>query len=60
MSVVLSLPTIGPVLLTAIQDEDIYLAAFVILMLGTLTVVGTLISDILLAIVDPRIKYTSA
>ena len=46
-------------LLTAIQDEDIYLAGFVILMLGTLTVVGTLISDILLAIVDPRIKYTA-
>ena len=59
VSVVLSLPTIGPVLLTAIQDEDIYLAGFVILMLGTLTVVGTLISDILLAIVDPRIKYTA-
>ena len=58
MSVVLSLPTIGPVLLTAIQDEDVYLAGFVILMLGTLTVLGTLISDILLAVVDPRIKYT--
>ena len=58
VSVVLSLPTIGPVLLTAIQDEDVYLAGFVILMLGTLTVLGTLISDILLAVVDPRIKYT--
>lgn len=58
VSVVLSLPTIGPVLLTAIQDEDVYLAGFVILILGTLTVIGTLISDILLAVVDPRIKYT--
>ncbi len=57
VSVVLSLPTIGPVLLTAIQDEDVYLAGFVILMLGTLTVLGTLISDILLAVVDPRIKF---
>ena len=44
-------------LLTAIQDEDVYLAGFVILMLGTLTVLGTLISDILLAVVDPRIKF---
>jgi peptide/nickel transport system permease protein len=58
VSVVLSLPTIGPVLLTAIWDEDIYLAGFVILMLGVLTVVGTLISDILLAVVDPRVKFT--
>ena len=58
VSVVLSLPTIGPVLLTAIWDEDIYLAGFVILLLGVLTVVGTLISDILLAVVDPRIKLT--
>ena len=58
VSVVLSLPTIGPVLLTAIQDEDIYLAGIIVLLLGMLTVAGTLISDILLAIVDPRIKYT--
>ena len=58
VSVVLSLPTIGPVFLTAIIDEDIYLAGFVILMLGVLTVVGTLISDILLAVVDPRVKLT--
>jgi peptide/nickel transport system permease protein len=56
VSVVLSLPTIGPVLLTAIQDEDIYLAGFLVLAIGTLTVIGTLISDILLALVDPRIK----
>ena len=60
MSVVLSLPTIGPVLLTAIQDEDIYLAGFVILMLGTLTVVGTLISDILLAIGGPAHQVHSS
>jgi peptide/nickel transport system permease protein len=58
VSVVLSLPTIGPVFLTAIQDEDIYLAGIIVLLLGMLTVVGTLISDILLAVVDPRIKYT--
>ena len=57
VSVVLSLPTLGPVLLDAIQQEDTYTAGPIILLLGILTVIGTLISDILLAIVDPRIKY---
>lgn len=57
VSVVLSLPTLGPVLLGAIQQEDTYTAGPIILMLGILTVIGTLISDILLAVVDPRIKY---
>ena len=58
VSVVLSLPTVGPVLLTAIQLEDTFTAGFIILMLGALTVLGTLVSDILLAVVDPRIKLT--
>ncbi len=58
VSVVLSLPTIGPVLLTAIEDEDIYLAGFVVLLIGMLTVFGTLLSDILLAVIDPRIKFS--
>ncbi len=60
VSVVLSLPTIGPVLLTAIQDEDIYLAGFVVLLIGMLTVFGTLLSDILLAVIDPRIKFSGS
>jgi peptide/nickel transport system permease protein len=38
--------------------EDIYVAGFIVLMLGVLTVIGTLISDILLALVDPRIRLT--
>ena len=59
VSVVLSLPTLGPLLLEAILTEDVFLAGFIILMAGVLTVVGTLISDILLAVIDPRIKYTS-
>ena len=59
VSVVLSLPTIGPLLLTAILSQDSYTAGFIILMLGVLTVVGTLVSDILLALVDPRIRFTS-
>ena len=56
LSIVMGLPTIGHVLLGAIENEDIYLAGDIILLLGFLTVVGTLISDILLMIVDPRIK----
>jgi peptide/nickel transport system permease protein len=59
VSVVLSLPTIGPLLLYGIMQQDPYLAGFIVLMLGVLTVVGTLISDILLAVVDPRIKLTN-
>ena len=57
VSVVLSLPTLGPVLLESMIQEDVYTAGFIVLMLGMLTVVGTLLSDILLAVVDPRIKY---
>jgi len=56
VSVVLSLPTLGPVLLDGILSQDSHLTGFIILMLGVLTVTGTLISDILLAVVDPRIK----
>ncbi|TDO95148.1 peptide/nickel transport system permease protein [Halanaerobium saccharolyticum] len=56
-SVVLSLPTAGPVLLKALQNQDMFLAGSFILLLSVLTVVGTLISDILLAWVDPRISY---
>jgi peptide/nickel transport system permease protein len=56
VSVVLSLPTLGPTLLNAIFRQDMYVAGVIILMLGALTVVGTLISDLLLVVVDPRIK----
>ena len=57
VSVVLSLPTLGPTLLAAIQEQEVHMGAFILLMLGSLTVVGTLISDIMLAVVDPRIKF---
>ena len=57
VSVVLSLPTLGPVFLRSIQELDMYLAGFIIMVLGFLTIVGTLLSDILLAVVDPRIKF---
>lgn len=56
-AVVLSLPTTGPLLLNALLNQDMYLAGAFILILSFLTVIGTLLSDILLAAVDPRIKY---
>jgi len=57
ISVVLDLPTTGPLLLEALMSQDMYLAGSFIMILSTLTVIGTLISDLLLAIVDPRIRY---
>ncbi|MGH7860704.1 MAG: ABC transporter permease [Candidatus Dormibacteraceae bacterium] len=56
VSLVLSLPTVGPVLLQALLAQDQYLAGTIILMLGVMTVIGTLISDFLLMILDPRIR----
>ena len=58
VSVVLSLPTEGPVLLIAAQSEDLFLAATIVLLLGILTVIGTLLSDSLLGILDPRIRVS--
>ncbi len=55
-AVVLSLPTTGPILLRALMSQDMYLAGSFVLILASLTVIGTLISDILLAAVDPRIR----
>jgi len=57
VSVVLSLPTTGPLLLRALMNQDMYLAASFVMMLSVLTVIGTLISDILLAWLDPRIRF---
>ena len=59
VSVVLNLPTVGPVLLKALQAEDLYLGASVILILGILTVIGILLSDLMLALADPRVKIES-
>lgn len=56
VAIVLNIPTTGPLLLAALQMQDMYLAGSVILVLSALTVVGTLISDILLAMSDPRIR----
>jgi peptide/nickel transport system permease protein len=57
VSIVLNLPTTGPLLLRALQSQDMYLAGSFILMLSILTVIGTLLSDILLAMADPRIRF---
>ena len=57
VSVVMDLPTTGPLLLEALMSQDMYLAGSFILILSSLTVIGTLISDLLLAVVDPRIRY---
>jgi peptide/nickel transport system permease protein len=56
IAVVLSLQTTGPMMLRALVSQDMYLAGSFLLLLSTLTVIGTLISDILLAWVDPRIR----
>ncbi|GLQ10642.1 ABC transporter permease [Devosia yakushimensis] len=57
-AVVLNLPMTGPLLLQALISQDMYLAGSFILMLSVLTVIGTLLSDLLLAWLDPRIRYT--
>jgi len=57
VSLVLSLPTVGPVLLKALLAQDMFLAGTIVLMLGVMTVVGTLISDLLLMWIDPRIRF---
>jgi peptide/nickel transport system permease protein len=56
VAVVLNLPITGPLLLRALMSQDMYLAGSFIFMLSTLTIIGTLISDILLAWLDPRIR----
>ena len=56
-AVVLGLPTTGPLLLRALQNQDMYLAGSMVMILSLLTVIGMLISDILLLWLDPRIRY---
>ena len=58
VSIVLNLPTTGPVLLKAVMFQDMYLAGSITLILSLLTVIGTLIADILLVWIDPRIRFS--
>jgi len=57
VSVVLSLPTTGPVLVRALQTQDMYLAGSFLMLEAFLVVVGVLVSDLLLAALDPRIRF---
>ena len=57
ISLVLSLPTVGPLLLKALIAQDMFLAGTIILLLGIMTVIGTFISDLVLMWVDPRIRF---
>jgi peptide/nickel transport system permease protein len=57
VSIVLSLPTVGPLLLKSLQAQDMYLAGAIVLLLGVLTVLGTLVSDLVLMWLDPRIRH---
>ncbi|MEM7020348.1 MAG: ABC transporter permease, partial [Pseudomonadota bacterium] len=57
VSMVLNLPTTGPLLLQALLTQDMYLAGSFLMLLAVLTVVGMLLSDLLLAWADPRIRY---
>jgi peptide/nickel transport system permease protein len=56
VSLVLGLPTVGPLLLKALISQDMFLAGTIVLLLGVMTVIGTLISDIALVWIDPRIR----
>ena len=56
-AIVLSLPTIGPLLLRALQAQDMYLAGSMVMLLSALAMIGTLISDLLLVSIDPRIRF---
>jgi peptide/nickel transport system permease protein len=60
VSVVLSLPTTGPMLLGALKTQDVNLAATFLLFVATLTVIGMLVSDLALAALDPRIRFGAA
>ena len=59
VSVVLSLPTIGPLLLKSLEQQDMHLAGTIVVFIGAMTVIGTLVSDILLMLMDPRIRMGS-
>lgn len=56
VAIILSLPMVGPLLQTALKTQDMYLAGFLVIFLSFLTLVGTFLSDMLLMLIDPRIK----
>ncbi len=58
VSLVMGLQTIGPILLSALRSQDYYLSGFILLFVSVLTLVGMLVSDLLLAVLDPRIRFS--
>jgi len=58
VSLVMGLQTIGPILLSALRSQDYFLSGFILLFVSVLTLVGMLISDLLLAVLDPRIRFS--
>ena len=58
VSLVMGLQTIGPILLSALRSQDYFLSGFILLFVSVLTLVGMLVSDILLAVLDPRIRFS--
>ena len=57
ISIVMNLPTTGPLLLSSLMDQDMYLAGSFLMILAVLSMLGTLLSDLLLAWIDPRIRF---
>jgi peptide/nickel transport system permease protein len=53
----MGLPTVGPLLLTSLKDQDMYLAGTLIVMFSLLLIIGNLLADVALAWADPRIRY---
>jgi peptide/nickel transport system permease protein len=56
VSIVMSLPTTGPMLLSALRSQDMYLAGSFLMFMSFLTVIGVFVSDLALAVLDPRIR----
>lgn len=56
VSQVMNIPTLGPLMLSALRAQDMYVAGDVLLIMSILTIIGTLISDLLLYWVDPRVR----
>jgi peptide/nickel transport system permease protein len=57
VSLVLSLPTVGPLLIGSLLSQDMFLAGTIVLLLGIMTVIGTFVSDLVLMWIDPRIRH---
>lgn len=60
ISIVLALPTTGPLIRQSLLSQDMFMAGSIVMVLSVLTIVGTVISDILLVVVDPRIRFGAA